>query len=403
MTLKGKRILLGVTGGIAAYKAAELARLLVKDGCDVRVAMTEAASALRHAGDLAGAVRPAGVHRPLGRARCRQHGAHRALARRGRRSWSRRPRADFIAKLAHGLADDLLSTLCLARNCPLLVAPAMNGQMWENAGDAAQRRAAARRRRRRSSGPAAGDQACGEVGMGRMLEPRTIAAGIVAFLQPKLLAGNGAGHGGTDVRSRSTRCAASPTCAPGKMGYAIARAAREAGAEVTLVSGPTALRPAGVDARRRDAARREMFNAVKAHVEARTSSSAWPRSRTTRWPIQRSKLKITHRGDGARARAQPGHPRVRGGRCRSAPFCVGFAAESENLAQYAEAKRRKKSPADRRQPRAGRHRQGRQRGHDLDDTRTHPLRARPKLGAVARQARRARRRSVHARRQIKSK
>ena len=125
------RLLLGVTGGIAAYKVAELARLLQRNNVDVPVAMTDAAHEIRHARHLPGAHRQARGHRPVGCERSQQHGAHRALARRGRDR--RRPRiADFLAKLAHGLADDLLSTTCLARNCPLLVAPAMNVEMWEN-------------------------------------------------------------------------------------------------------------------------------------------------------------------------------------------------------------------------------------------------------------------------------
>src|SRR5205085_535210 len=150
--------------------------------------------------------------------------------------------ADFIAKLAHGLADDLLSTICVARNCPLLVAPAMNREMWDNA--ATQRNVA----QLRADGvvilgPAAGDQACGEVGMGRMLEPEELLHATLAFLAPKRLAG------------RKVLVTAGPTfeaidtvrgitnLSSGKMGYAIAEAAAAQGAEVTLVSGPTALAP----------------------------------------------------------------------------------------------------------------------------------------------------------------
>jgi phosphopantothenoylcysteine decarboxylase / phosphopantothenate---cysteine ligase len=175
-----KRIVLGLTGGIAAYKAAELARLLVKQGIAVQVAMTEAACHF---------ITPATMQALTGRPvlvnqwDATDNGmAHISTSRAADAIVIAPATADFIAKLAHGLADDLLSTLCLARDCPLLVAPAMNKQMWANA--ATQRNIAQIERDGITLlGPASGAQACGEEGMGRMLEAEALAHDIVKFLQ----------------------------------------------------------------------------------------------------------------------------------------------------------------------------------------------------------------------------
>ena len=187
MELNGRRIVLGVTGGVAAYKAAELLRALQADGADVRVVMTEAATHFVGTATFQ-ALSGHPVHLDQWDARIDNSMAHIELSRSADAILVAPATADAMAKLANGLADDLLSTLCLARDCPLLVAPAMNRQMWEH--PATQRNVARLREDGVAVlGPAAGGQACGEVGMGRMLEPAEIAADVVAFFQPKPLAG----------------------------------------------------------------------------------------------------------------------------------------------------------------------------------------------------------------------
>ena len=233
---RSKRIVLGITGGIAAYKSAELVRLLVKDGVDVQVVMTAAAC---------GFITPATFQALSGKpvftdmwdGRVTDGMAHIALSRGADAIVIAPATADFLASVAYGLAGDLLSTLCLARECPLMVAPAMNRQMWEN--KATQRNIAQLAADGVAIlGPASGGQACGEVGLGRMLEPAEIVAEIESQLAPKLLAGKkvlitaGPTFEALDpVRGITNRSS-------GKMGYAIARAALNAGATVTL--GPRA-------------------------------------------------------------------------------------------------------------------------------------------------------------------
>ena len=340
MALTGKRILLGVSGGIAAYKAAELVRLLTRAGGEVRVAMTEAATRF---------ITPVTLQALSGQTAWTDLWDPRVADNMGHIEHSRDrdlivvapATADFMAKVAHGLADDLLSSLCVARRCPLMLAPAMNVEMWENA--------ATQRNVRvlegdgvRLAGPAAGDQACGEVGMGRMLEPAQIAAAIDAFFQPGRLAG------------RRVLVTAGPTEEPidpvrvltnrssGKMGYAVARAAREAGAEVTLVSGPVALAaPPGVTrVDVRTAA--EMFEAVRHAVGASdvfVSVAAVADYRVKNRATQKIK-----KGNGAPVLELEENPDILAWVAAQphAPFCVGFAAESEKLAENARAKRRKK-------------------------------------------------------------
>src|SRR5512145_1597767 len=265
MALTGRRILLGITGGIAAYKAAELTRLLVKAGAEVRVAMTEAATRFVGAATMQ-ALSGQPVWTDLWDDRVKDAMGHIELSRDRELILIAPASADFMAKLAHGLADDLLSTLCIARRCPLMVAPAMNVEMWQNA--ATQRSAETLRADGvQIVGPASGGQACGEMGMGRMTEPADILADVQFFFQPKAQEGK--------LRGRRVLVTAGPTEEPidpvrvitntssGKMGYAVARAAREAGAEVTLISGPVSLpTPAGV-ARVDVRTAREMFEAVK--------------------------------------------------------------------------------------------------------------------------------------------
>ncbi len=334
-----KRILLGITGGIAAYKAAELARLLVKQGMEVQVAMTEAACHF---------ITPATMQALTGRPvlvnqwDATENGmAHINLSRAADAIVIAPATADFIAKLAHGLAGDLLSTLCLARNCPLLVAPAMNCEMWGNA--ATQRNLAQLQADGvQVLGPASGLQACGEEGMGRMLEAEQLARDVAAFFKPKMLTGTkvlitaGPTYEAIDaVRGITNRSS-------GKMGYAIAQAALELGAEVTLVSGPTALaKPRGAHGVDVESAA-QMFDAVKQHV-ADCSIFIGVAAVADYRVAQPSEQKIKKSADVLTLELVP-NPDILAhvASLANPPFCVGFAAESENLAEYAEQKRRAK-------------------------------------------------------------
>lgn len=340
--LSGRHILLGVTGGVAAFKACELARELQRRGATVQVAMTDAAT--RFVGTATfQALTGRPVYTDAWDGRIDNGMPHIDLSRGADAILVAPATADFMAKVAGGLADDLLSTLVLARDCPLLMAPAMNRQMWA----AAPTRRNARTLRADGVallGPDAGEQACGETGDGRMLEAQDIVEEAIAFLAPKRLAG------------RRVLVTAGPTFEPidpvrgitnlssGKMGYAIARAARHAGAEVILVSGPTAL-PAPAGVRRIDVrSAREMLAAVQGVVagqDAFVSVAA-----VADWRVANAsdrKLKKTEGGAPpalefaqnpdilATVAAMPG-----------GPYCVGFAAETEDLEANAQAKRRRK-------------------------------------------------------------
>jgi phosphopantothenoylcysteine decarboxylase/phosphopantothenate--cysteine ligase len=340
-TIKGKRVLLGITGGIAAYKSAELVRLLTKAGAEVRVAMTEAATRFISPTTLQ-ALSGHPVWTDLWDTRVPDGMGHIELSRDRDLVVVAPATADFIAKVALGLADDLLSSLCLARRCPLMIAPAMNVEMWQN--PATQRNVLALRDDGVAfAGPAAGDQACGETGMGRMLEPVDIFESIEAFFQPKLLAG------------KRVLVTAGPTVEPidpvrmitnassGKMGFAVARAARDAGAQVTLVAGPVSLAtPAGI-ARVDVRTAAEMFDAVKAAVGACdvfVAVAAVADYRVAAASLQKIKkregkaptLELEENPDILAWVASRPKP----------PFCVGFAAESEALAAHAKEKRAKK-------------------------------------------------------------
>jgi phosphopantothenoylcysteine decarboxylase/phosphopantothenate--cysteine ligase len=342
MELAGKHIVLGVTGGIAAYKAAELVRRLIGEGATVQVVMTEAATRF---------VTPITFQALSGRpvytdqwdARVANNMAHIDLSRAADALLVAPASADFLAKVANGLADDLLTTLVLARNCRLLVAPAMNRQMWENP---ATSRNIARLRADGIDfiGPAWGDQACGETGLGRMLEAEEILGEMIAHFQPKLLAGT------------SVLLTAGPTfeaidpvrgitnLSTGKMGYAIARAAREAGARVTLVSGPVALPcPPGVNridvssalemhaAVLRQVAGNDVFIAVAAVADYRPATVIAQKIKKGAQATPPQIELVQNPDILAEVAALP-----------QAPFCVGFAAESENLHEYAQSKRRSK-------------------------------------------------------------
>jgi phosphopantothenoylcysteine decarboxylase/phosphopantothenate--cysteine ligase len=250
--------------------------------------------------------------------------------------------ADFMARVVHGRADDLLAALCVARRCPLMLAPAMNVEMWEN--PATQRNAAALRADGvHLAGPAPGDQACGETGMGRMLEPEQILREIAALFGPKRLQGKRVlvTAGPTEEPVDPVRVLTNSSS--GKMGYAVARAASEAGAEVTLVSGPVALAtPAGV-ARVDVRTAREMFEAVKKSAESCDVfiSVAAVADYRVKNPAAR-KLKRAE-GKGLTLELEQ-NPDILAwvAALPKPPFCVGFAAESEKLAQHAQEKRAKK-------------------------------------------------------------
>src|SRR5881394_415250 len=243
------RIVLGVTGGIAAYKAAELVRLLVKDGVTVDVVLTEAGSRFVTATTFqALSGRP--VLTDLWQSGADNAMGHIALSRGADAIVVAPATADFIRKLAHGAADDLLSTLCLARECPLLVAPAMNRQMWWNA--ATQRNVAQLIADGIAIlGPDTGELACNENGEGRMLEAAQIQAALDASRQPKVLAGQRVLLTAGPTFEAIDPVRGITNASSGKMGYALAQAAAEAGAAVTLVSGPTAL-PTPADVTRVD-------------------------------------------------------------------------------------------------------------------------------------------------------
>ncbi|MES2088497.1 MAG: bifunctional phosphopantothenoylcysteine decarboxylase/phosphopantothenate--cysteine ligase CoaBC [Pseudomonadota bacterium] len=339
--LQDKHIVLGLTGGIACYKSAELVRLLVKAGATVQVVMTEAAQAF---------ITPVTLQALSGRrvvtsqwdADEPNNMAHINLSREADAIVVAPASADFMAQLAQGRANDLLSLMCLARpreRCPLLVAPAMNREMWSH--PATQRNAQTLLDDGTVVlGPDSGEQACGEVGDGRMLEPVDLLSDLIAFFQPKVL------------RGQRLLITAGPTFesidpvrgitnhSSGKMGFAMARAAVEAGAEVTLVAGPVHLpTPRGV--RRIDVmSALQMHDAVlplapQHDVFVATAAVAdWRPASLSQHKIKKEGKKVaptfelTENPDILAAVAA----------LPNAPYCVGFAAESENLLEHARAK-----------------------------------------------------------------
>jgi phosphopantothenoylcysteine decarboxylase/phosphopantothenate--cysteine ligase len=334
------RIVLGLTGGIAAYKAAELTRLFVKAGVRVDVAMTAAACRFITPMTLqALSGRP--VLTDLWTTGTDNGMGHIDLSRGADAIVIAPASADFIAKLAQGHADDLLSTLCLARDCPLLVAPAMNRQMW---GSAANQRNVARLAADSVAilGPGSGDQACGEVGDGRMLEPDEIFAAVVAALQPKVLAGKRVLLTAGPTFEAIDPVRGITNSSSGRMGYALAQAAQEAGASVTLVSGPTALpTPANVD-RIDVASAAEMLAAVEARVAAADVFIAVA-AVADYTPVVVAEQKIKKEGAPRSIELKPTVDILATiAARRDAPYCVGFAAESHDVLRHAEEKRRRK-------------------------------------------------------------
>lgn len=337
------RVVVGVTGGIAAYKAAELVRLLVKNGTTVDVVLTDAGARFVTATTFqALSGRP--VHSSLWDSGSADAMGHIALSRGADAIVVAPASADFLARLAHGAADDLLSTLCLARECHLFVAPAMNRQMWANA--ATQRNVA-----RLTGdgvtilGPDTGELACRENGEGRMLEAEAIFAALVAAQQPKVLAGKrvlvtaGPTFEAIDpVRGITNRSS-------GQMGFAVAQAAAEAGADVTLVAGPVALAtPHGVT-RVDVVGTADMADAVSACVASVDVfvAVAAPADYT---PERRQAQKIKKSGEPLALTLKPTTDILAAVAARAdAPYCVGFAAESHDVVALASEKRlRKKLP-----------------------------------------------------------
>lgn len=335
-----KRILLGVTGGIAAYKAAELTRLLKQRGIEVQVAMTEAACRFVAPATFQ-ALSGNAVYTDLWDPRAANGMAHITLTRGLDAALIAPASADFLAKLAHGLADDLLSTLCLARACPLLAAPAMNCEMWEN--PATQRNVAQLARDGVTLlGPASGAQACGETGMGRMLEPAELADALEAVWQPKVLQGKK-----ILVTAGPTFEAIDPVrgitnASSGKMGYAVAQAALDAGAEVVLVSGPTCLTPPVRAKTINVTSAQEMFAAVERDVAGCDIFIAV--AAVADYRVANASAQKIKKGGGTLMLELTPNPDILASVANrpDAPFCVGFAAESENLHEHAEAKRRSK-------------------------------------------------------------
>jgi phosphopantothenoylcysteine decarboxylase/phosphopantothenate--cysteine ligase len=349
-SLLNKKIVLGISGGIAAYKTPELARQLMQEGASVQVVMTEAATQF---------VTPVTMQALTGNPvftsqwdnSINNNMAHIELSRSADAIVIAPTSADLMAKLSLGLADDLLSTLCLARDCPLLLAPAMNKQMWEHA---ATQRSIERLNQDGVTllGPASGFQACGEVGMGRMLEPSEIAEQVIAFFQKKTLAGKK-----VLITAGPTFEAIDPVRgitnhSSGKMGFAIARAAIEAGAQVHLIAGPcdleTPLDATGNITRTDVRSAKEMHAAT---LKAADCDIFFAVAAVADWGIAKpAKEKIKRQGKEAPSIEFIANPDilldvakvVKTKNGKPYPYCVGFAAESTDLEVHATEKRQRK-------------------------------------------------------------
>ena len=347
--LAGKHIVLGLTGGIACYKSAELCRALIKEGATVQVVMTEAAAQFITPVTMQ-ALSNRTVYGSQWDAREPNNMAHINLSREADACLIAPCSADFMAKLVQGRADDLLSLMCLARpldKVPLLIAPAMNREMWAH--PATQRNVAQLTADgAHVLGVGQGDQACGETGDGRMLEPHELVEELIAFFQPKTLLGE---H--VLVTAGPTYEAIDPVrgitnLSSGKMGFAIARAAREAGAVVTLIAGPVHLpTPRGV--RRVDV--KSALNMFAAAVEyAPVASIFIATAAVADWrPAHEADQKIKKDGSGEAPKLDfVENPDILATLAQSprgqsqALYCVGFAAESQDLLANAQAKRVRK-------------------------------------------------------------
>ena len=349
-SLINKKIVFGISGGIAAYKAPELARQLMQEGASVQVVMTEAAKQF---------VTPVTMQALTGNpvylsqwdSTIPNNMAHIELSRSADAILIAPASADLMAKLSLGLADDLLTTLCLARDCPLLITPAMNKQMWEHA---ATQRSAQRLLDDGVAllGPASGFQACGEIGMGRMLEPAEITEQVIAFFQKKTLVGKK-----VLITAGPTFEAIDPVRgitnhSSGKMGFAIARAAVEAGAHVHLIAGPcdlaTPLEATGQIIRTNVISAKEMHAAT---LNTTDCDAFFAVAAVADWGIAKpAKEKIKRQGKEAPSIEFSANPdilldvaktvKTKGGKPH--PYCVGFAAESTDLEKHAEEKRKRK-------------------------------------------------------------
>ena len=345
MELAGKKIVLGLTGGIACYKSAEFVRAMIRAGAEVQVVMTQGALKFITTVTMQ-ALSGKPVFYDQWDSRVPNNMAHINLPRDADAIVVAPASADFMARIANGLCNDLLSGVCIARpqNVPLYLAPAMNVEMWKN--PATQRNVAQLKTDGVGFfGPAVGEQACGDVGEGRMLEANELLDMLIASFQPKLLAG------------KKVLMTAGPTLEPidpvrvitnrssGKMGYSIARAAQEAGAEVVLVSGPTALpAPMGVT-RINVRTAQEMYDTVLPQAEnfdvfiAVAAVADWRVLNTSEQKMKKTskndvpEIKLTQNPDILASVAK----------LKNRPYCVGFAAESEQLLKHGEAKRKSKN------------------------------------------------------------
>lgn len=336
-----RQILLGVTGGISAYKTAELVRLLVKQGHTVQVVMTEAATHFITPTTLqALSGRP--VYLDAWDARIKNGMPHIDLSREADVIVIAPASADFMAKLAHGFANDLLSTLCLARECPLILAPAMNKQMWEH--PATQRNAHQLiQDGAMLMGPDAGEQACGEVGQGRMLEPAAILAGLNAFFTPKHLAGKKIMITAGATIEMIDPVRGITNISSGKMGLALAQVATQMGAQVTLVYGQVHTQIPAVhhaiyspDAQSmylnvmRHIADQAVFIAVAAVADYSPVATAPQKIKK-----QASTLSLTLQQNKDILAEVASLP--------NPPYCMGFAAETEQVIAHAQQKRMAKN------------------------------------------------------------
>lgn len=330
-------LLLGVTGGIAAYKTAELVRLLVKQGHSVQVVMTEAATHF---------ITPTTLQALSGRPvfvdswdqRIANGMPHIELSRQADAILVAPASADFLAKLTHGFANDLLSTLCLARECPLLVAPAMNKQMWEN--PSTQRNVTQLRQDGISVlGPDSGEQACGEVGQGRMLEPDALLEALESFFTPRLLLGKKIMITAGATMEMLDPVRGITNISSGKMGVALAKMATRMGAEVTLIYGHMQIATPEVSRAYHAGSADDMYQTVMQHIgqqDVFIGVAAVADYKPTTPAIQKIKKSehtltielVKNKDILADVASLP-----------NAPYCVGFAAESEQVLEYARAKR----------------------------------------------------------------
>jgi len=346
-SLANKKIVLGISGGIAAYKSAELVRALIQEGAEVQVVMSESAMQFITPVTMQ-ALSGKPVYSSQWDARITNNMAHIELSRGADAILIAPASADLMAKLSLGLADDLLTTMCLARDCPLLIAPAMNLQMWGHP--------ATQRSLKRLEddgvivlGPGSGDQACGEVGMGRMLEPSELCEQLVAFFQPQVLSGKrvlitaGPTFEAIDpVRGITNRSS-------GKMGFAIAQAAVEAGAEVHLIAGPcdllTPLQSTGKIKRTNVITGEEMHRVTLASANcdvffAVAAVADWTIANRAPQKIKRQEQSGLH----LEFRSNPDIllDMAKLAKRTSRPYCVGFAAETDRLGKHSKEKRMRK-------------------------------------------------------------